>query len=83
MYVIRSAMKNIASSTAIIGILKINIDTVHYMLFCFQNPYECGTWRDVFHCRPDNMCSHTARLTTMMHFNCNLFEWKRHDVLVT
>jgi len=30
--------------------------------FIFKIPYYYGTWRDVFHCRPDNTCSHTARL---------------------
>ena len=45
----------------------INFDTIHYILF--SNPYYCGTWRNVFHCRPDNMCSHTIRLTKMVYFN--------------
>ena len=53
-YVIRCAMINIASSTAIIR--------------NFENTRKI-TWRDVYHCTPDNTCSHTTRLTTMAYFN--------------
>jgi hypothetical protein len=28
-----------------------------------------GTWHNVFHCRPNNICSHTAELTIPMYFN--------------
>jgi len=37
--------------------------------FIFKISYYCHTRRDVFHCRPDDVCSHTAVLTTMMYFN--------------
>jgi hypothetical protein len=37
--------------------------------FCFQNPIVAVLDAILFHCAPDNICSHTTGLTTTMYFN--------------
>jgi hypothetical protein len=37
-----------------------NFDTIHFI--SFSKSYCCGAWRNVFHCRPANICSHTTFL---------------------
>ena len=36
---------------------------------CFQNPVVTVLDAMFFHCRPDNICSHTTELTTTTYFN--------------
>jgi hypothetical protein len=41
---------------------------VWYLTHCFSLQYWYDTWH-VFHCRSNNICSHTTKLTNPMYFN--------------